>query len=112
MEGLTIVHLLTVLRCALRMALTREPHLRTMCGPFWSQNLESLSLDLLLKKLRFLFLHCTANTLSAFFQVGLLRNKRVLAIAVEIIGIRNEENHPLLRKLIHRSCKYTLSCIC
>lgn len=103
----TIRHLASVLRSAVRIARAREPHLRTMCGPYWIRNLEELSLELLFQKLRFLLLHCGVDTINYMHRVGVFYNIRVLEVAIEILTRRNEENDPLAKPLIHRLCKYS-----
>ena len=104
----SIAHLVKVLRFALGIANSREPHIRTMCGRAWVNDLEKLSPEILCKKLHFLLLHCGISTINHMYEMGLFRNRDILSIAVRAIRQRNEHTNPMASCILQRHCKYIL----
>ena len=102
----TVSHIVKVLRLVLRIARNREPHIRTMCGPVWSSDLEKLSLDILCKKLHFLLLHCRISTTNYMYSIGQFHNRDVLSIVVKAVKQRNEHTDSQAGGIMRRHCMY------
>lgn len=102
----SVAHLAKVLRLALGIAKVRDPHIRTMCGRVWASDLQQQPAEVLCRKLHFLLLHCRIETVYYMFSVALFHNPDVLSIAVQTIRQRNDQGHPLARRILHRHRKY------
>lgn len=97
---LSVNHLASVIACALRIALERHPYISTMCGEFWKKNLRGRSLEVLKKKLFFLLLHCSLETIKDLYEKGLFKNKRVMMIVGEVIKRKALASDPDSREMM------------
>ncbi|KAJ8672376.1 hypothetical protein QAD02_003635 [Eretmocerus hayati] len=77
--------LINVIMCVLRYALSRDLYLETMCGVTWRTGLGLIESDALQKKLRFLFMHCSYQTLNTLYQRGVFAQPGVRSILYDVL---------------------------
>ncbi|KAJ8672204.1 hypothetical protein QAD02_003463 [Eretmocerus hayati] len=77
--------LINVIMCVLRYALSRDLYLETMCGVTWRTGLGLMESDALQKKLRFLLMHCSYQTLNTLYQRGVFAQPGVRSILYDVL---------------------------
>ena len=92
--------LLKILNAALNVALIREPRIRIFCASKWRAELKKHTVNVLLRKLKYLLSLCGTRTLSSMYKCGIFKNKEVIMLVGNIIKKRRMINYPPYKQIM------------
>lgn len=101
MDNQTRKNLFNALIAILSVALVREPQVRQFCNPVWRKKLKNCSVDIILKRIKFIISLCGLRTIMYMYKRGMYNtNDAVMRIIGQCIINRGMQEIPRVQQLM------------